>query len=63
MSYTRKPLTATAQCPICPWVRTYFQNDTPQREVKHSAALGQAGHIFSKHSARKHEAAQGKKGK
>ncbi len=59
MSYTRKPLTATAHCPLCPWLRTYFQSDTPQREVQHSAALGQAGHIFSKHSTRKHEAAQG----
>lgn len=59
-SYTRKPITATAHCPLCPFVRTYFQNDNPHRDVKLTAALGQAGHIFSKHAARKREAAQSK---
>jgi hypothetical protein len=48
-SYTRKPVTATAHCPICPWIRTYFKTDNPKCEVKTAAAHGTAGHILSKH--------------
>jgi hypothetical protein len=52
-AYARKPLTATARCPICSWVKTYFQNDKPKLEVKYAAALGQVAHILSDHSAPK----------
>ena len=47
-SYTRKPAKATAHCPICPWIRTFFKTD-PKVDVKHVAANGQAWHILSKH--------------
>lgn len=53
MTYARKPITTTAHCPICPWLKTYFQNDNPKFDVKHAAALGQIAHILSEHPATK----------
>jgi uncharacterized membrane protein len=49
-SYTRKPITATAHCPICPWIKTHFQNGNAADELKRVAAISQAQHILSEHS-------------
>jgi len=52
-SYTRKPITATAHCPICPWLRTYFQNNNPKADFKVVAAHGTAAHILVDHPVQK----------
>lgn len=52
-TYTRKPVTATAHCPICPWIRTHFQNGPATDELKRVAAISQAQHILSVHSSPK----------
>jgi hypothetical protein len=48
-SYTRKPIQAVAHCPICPWIRIYFQTIKPKCDVKISAARCAAEHILSMH--------------
>jgi hypothetical protein len=50
-SYTRKPIQAVAHCPICPWLRIYFQTSNPKCDVKITAARGSAEHILSTHKA------------
>jgi hypothetical protein len=52
-TYTRKPVTATAHCPICPWIKTHFQNGSGADELKRVAAISQAQHILSVHSSPK----------
>ena len=48
-AYTRKPLTATAHCPICPWIKTHFQNANSSDELRRIMAVSQARHILSEH--------------
>jgi hypothetical protein len=52
-AYTRKPVTATAHCPICPWIKTHFQNGNPADDLRRIAAISQAQHILSEHGRRK----------
>jgi hypothetical protein len=48
-SYTRKPIQAVAHCPICPWIKIYFQTSNPKGDLKITAARGSAEHILSTH--------------
>ena len=47
-SYTRKPIQAVAHCPICSWIRIFFQTH-PKCDVKIAAARGSAEHILRQH--------------
>jgi len=48
-AYTRKPIQAIARCPVCSWLKIYFETQHPGRDVKITAALRTAEHILSKH--------------
>lgn len=54
-SYTRKPKSFTAHCPVagCGWVKTYFELANRDArfamEPKERARLGLNGHIGAKH--------------
>ena len=48
-SYTRKPTQAVAHCPICPWIKIYFQSSNPKGDLKVTAARGSAEHILCEH--------------